>query len=338
MGRFIIKRILWMIPVLLGVILIVYAISFFAPGDPIMSILGTTNYSPERYAELQAYYGLDKPFFIQYVTYIKNIVTHFDFGTSYAYSNSISKELLSRIPYSLKLGALSILVMVIIAIPVGVVSAVRQNHLFDRIATVISMFLAGMPNFWLGMMLVLLFAIQLGWLPAAGVGKFSNWILPVLSLSLTSMASTLRMTRSSMLEMIRQDYVRTARAKGLSNFTTIVRHVLKNALIPVITVIGMQFGMIVGGSVVIESVFNLPGVGNYMMTAINNRDYPAINGCVLVLAFSICVVNLIVDILYAYVDPRIKAQYEAQQKNRLKNRRALKAAEAAAAANKEVTE
>jgi peptide/nickel transport system permease protein len=303
-----------MIPVILGVILIVYCISYFAPGDPVMTILGTAGYTPEKYDALQKSLGLDQPFFVQYLTYIKNVFLHGDFGQSYAYRNDIATELVTRAPYSLKLGLLSIVVMVVLAIPAGIISAVKQYSVLDNVVTVVSMFLAGMPNFWFAILMMLLFNVKLGWLPASGVKTWTSWIMPVLSLSLTSMASVLRMTRSSVLEVIRQDYIRTARAKGISEGKVISRHVLKNALIPVLTVVGMQLGGIIGGSVVIETIFNMPGIGNYMMSAISNRDYPAINGCVLVLSISICVVNLIVDVLYAYVDPRIKAQYEAEQK------------------------
>jgi peptide/nickel transport system permease protein len=318
MLKYVIKRILWIIPVLLGVVLIVFFISYISPGDPVMTMLGTANYTPEKYAALSAQYGLDKPFIVQYLNYIKNVVLHGDLGTSYTFGNSISGEIAVRGMFSIKLGFFSILLTVAMAIPLGVISATKQYSAIDYILTVISMFLAGMPNFWFALMLMLLFSVTLGWLPATGVGTFKQWIMPVFSLAVSSMASTLRMTRSSMLEVIRQDYVRTARAKGLSEGVITRKHILKNALIPVITVVGMHMGTIIGGSIVIETIFNMPGVGAYMMTAINNRDYPAINGCVLVLSLSVCIVNLLVDVLYAYVDPRIKVQYLAQQKKRKK--------------------
>lgn len=318
MAKYIIKRILWIIPVILGVVLIVYAISYFSPGDPVMTLLGTENYSQEKYDEMAKAFGLDKPFFTQYFNYLKNVFLHGDFGISYTFRTSISKEIATRAVYSLKLGFFSILLTVLLAIPLGVLSATKQYSASDYTLTIVSMFLAGMPNFWFALMLMLLFSVELGWLPATGVGTIWHWVMPVASLGLSTMASTLRMTRSSMLEVIRQDYVRTARAKGLAEGTITRRHILKNALIPVITVVGMHLGTIIGGSVIVETIFNMPGVGSYMMTAINNRDYPALNGCVLVLSLSVCVVNLIVDILYAYVDPRIKVQYESRQKKRVK--------------------
>ncbi len=320
MARYIIKRILWMIPIILGVVFFVYLISYISPGDPIMTMLGTKNYTPEKYAALQQEYGLDKPFLIQYFNYIKNVVLHGDLGKSYSFHNSISAEIATRAVYSLKLGFFSIVLTVVLALPLGILSATKQYSAADYTLTIISMFLAGMPNFWFALVLMLMFSVQLKWLPASGVGTIWHWIMPVVALGLSSMASTMRMTRSSMLEVIRMDYVRTARAKGLSEGTIIRKHVLKNAIIPVITVVGMHLGTIIGGSVVIESIFNMPGIGAYMMSAISNRDYPVLNGCVLVLSLSVCVVNLLVDVLYAYADPRIKAQYEAQQKKRVKKR------------------
>lgn len=323
MAKYIFKRILWMIPVILGVILIVFCISYFAPGDPIVTMLGTSGYTEEKYLALQHEFGLDQPFFIQYLTYIRDVFTRGDFGISYAYRNSISTAIVQAAPYSLKLGFLSIILMVAIALPAGIISAVKQYSAADNVITVVSMFFAGMPNFWFAVLLVLFFSVNLNWLPAsymASSASWKSWVMPVVSLSLTSMASVLRMTRSSVLEVIRQDYIRTARAKGIAEGKVITRHVLKNALIPVLTVVGMQLGSIIGGSVVVETIFNMPGIGNYMMSAISNRDYPAINGCVLVLSVSICIVNLIVDVLYAYVDPRIKAQYESQQKSWFKKK------------------
>lgn len=309
MIRYIIKRLLWMIPVVLGVIFVVYFISWMAPGDPVLTMLGDS-YSPERYAALQAELGLDKPFILQYLNYIKNVFLHFDFGISYHYQLPVAKEIIERAPFSIKIGLLGILVCVAIGIPTGIISAKKQNSAADYVVTFVTMFLAGMPSFWLALMLMLLFSVKLGWLPATGYTTWKHWILPVVSLAFASMASTVRMTRSSMLEVIRQDYVRTARAKGLSEGEITRKHQLKNALIPVVTVVGMQLGSIVAGSVIVETIFNMPGVGSYMMAAIQNRDFPAINGCVVVISICVGLVNILVDVIYAYLDPRIKAQYE----------------------------
>lgn len=313
MIRYIIKRLLWMIPVVLGVIFVVYFISWMAPGDPVLTMLGDS-YTPERYAALQAELGLDKPFILQYLNYIKNVFLHFDFGISYHYQLPVAKEIIERAPFSIKIGLLGILVCVAIGIPTGVISAKKQNSAADYVVTFITMFLAGMPSFWLALMLMLLFSVKLGWLPATGYTTWKHWILPVVSLAFASMASTVRMTRSSMLEVVRQDYVRTARAKGLSEGEITRRHQLKNALIPVVTVVGMQLGSIVAGSVIVETIFNMPGVGSYMMAAIQNRDFPAINGCVVVISVCVGLVNILVDVIYAYLDPRIKAQYEGKKR------------------------
>jgi peptide/nickel transport system permease protein len=233
---------------------------------------------------------------------------------SYSYKLPVAKEIISRAPFSIKIGLLSIALTTVIGIPTGIISATRQRSAADYTLTFISMFFAGMPNFWFALMLMLLFANQLHWLPATGFGTWKHWVLPVLSLGLTTMASIIRMTRSSMLEVIRQDYVRTARAKGLGERAITYKHILKNALIPVVTVIGMQLGNVVAGSIIIETIFNMPGIGSYIMKGISSRDFPVINGCVIVLSVCVCIVNIIVDVMYAYLDPRIKAQYDSKKR------------------------
>lgn len=308
MAKYIIKRILWMIPVVLGVLFIVFFISYITPGDPVKSLLGN-NYTEEAYLAKQAELGLDKPFLYQYVKYVVDMVTKGDLGTSYVYGHSVSAQILSRMGITFQIGILGVLLTVILGIPAGIISAVKQYSPLDYSITTIMTLLAAMPNFWLALICMLVFALYLRILPATGYGTWQQLVLPVLTNALTSVAVVARMTRSSMLEVIRQDYIRTARAKGLKESTIIWRHALKNAIIPVLTVVGMQMSMIMGGSVVIESIFSIPGLGAYLMAGINARDYPVINGCVVVLAISICVMNLLVDIAYAYVDPRIRAQY-----------------------------
>lgn len=313
MLQFVLKRILWMIPIILGVTFMVFTISYFMPGDVVWTIVGQ-NSSQETYDAMVIKLGLDKPFLTQFWNYISNIVAHFDFGNSYIYKHSVGDEILKRLPYSIKLGVSSIILSVIIGLPVGIISATKQYSVADYSLTVIAMFLASMPGFWFALMLMLFFSVQIGILPATGIGTLQHWILPVISSGITSCAVIMRMTRSSMLEVIRQDYIRTARAKGLKESKVISRHALKNSLIPVLTIIGMQFGVLVGGSVIVETIFNMPGMGSYLMTGINNRDYPVIMGCVLIISFWICVMNLVVDICYAYIDPRIKVQYQNAQK------------------------
>lgn len=319
MLKFIVKRLLWMIPVLLGVLLLIFTIDYFTPGDPVAATLGS-NYTPEQYALREAQLGLDKPFFVQFFVYAKNLVTKGSLGTSYYNGLPVAGEIWKRFPSTLLLGLIGVFITVALGIPLGVISATKQYSAADYSLTTLSMILAAMPNFWLAIMLVLLFAVNLRWLPVSGLNSWKGWILPCLSLGLMPIASIVRMTRSSMLEEIRKDYVRTAKAKGISNRTVIQKHALKNALIPVITVIGFQLGMIMGGSVVIESIFAIPGLGSLMQTGINNRDYPVIMGCVLVLSACVCIMNLLVDVVYALVDPRIKAQYTAgnQKKRRAK--------------------
>ena len=313
MSKYILKRLLWMIPVVLGVLLIVFFISYITPGDPVKTILGS-NYTQEAYDAKTKELGLDKPFFYQYGKYVLDMVTKGDLGTSYSYGHSVSEQIWSRMGIPFEIGILGVLLTIILGVPFGVLSATKQYSVLDYSVTTLSTLFAAMPNFWLALVAILLFSLKLRWLPATGFGTVQQLILPVLTNALTSVAVVARMTRSSMLEVIRQDYIRTARAKGLREGTVIRRHALKNALIPVLTVVGMQMSMVMGGSVIVETIFSIPGLGAYMMAGINARDYPVINGCVVVLSLSICVMNLLVDIAYAYVDPRIRAQYERPKK------------------------
>ena len=315
MGKYVLKRVLLMIPVLLGVIFIVFTINHFMPGDPVISLLGT-NYTQEQYDAKEAALGLDKPFLEQFFIYVKNVVTKLDLGTSYQTNRSVSTEILERFPITLKLGVLGILVTIVVGIPFGIISATKQYSALDYGVTVVSMFFASMPSFWMGLMAIIIFSYKLQWLPASGLFTWKHWILPVLTLGLSPVATVTRMTRSSMLDVIRQDYIRTARAKGLSEGVIIRRHALKNALIPVLTVVGMQLGTIVAGSVVIEAIFAINGTGQLLMTAINGKNYPVINGIVLFLSISISLMNLLVDLVYGFVDPRIMAQYSVGKKKK----------------------
>lgn len=315
MSKYIIKRILWMIPVLFGVILLVFAISYFAPGDPVMAMLGN-NYSEELYNIKAHEYGLDVGFWEQFFNYIVNIVTKFDFGKSYSNGLSVGSEMAFRIGITLKLGLFSVAMSIVLGILFGLLSAVKQYSVWDYLVTIFAMFFAAMPNFWLALMAQLLFALKLGWFPATGFETWKHYVMPIVCGGLSGLAVLTRMTRSSMLEVIRADYIRTARAKGLKESVIIRRHALKNALIPVVTVVGMQLGMIMGGSVIIETIFSIPGLGLYMMNGITNRDYPVINGTVLLISTTICILNLLVDIAYAYIDPRIMAQYTSGKKKK----------------------
>jgi peptide/nickel transport system permease protein len=307
MTKYIIKRLLMMILVIAGVIFVVFTIMRLAPGDPVAGILGA-NYTQEQYAATEAKLGLDKPFIVQLLNYYKGVL-RLDLGTSYSTMVPITRELSSRLPSTFALGFMGIFITIVIGIPAGIISATKQYSAVDYIITVVALILSSMPNFWVALMLMLIFSAKLGILPASGIDHWYSWIMPGLAVGLGSVAGISRLTRSSMLDVIRQDYIRTARAKGVSEGKVITKHALKNALIPIITMIGVQLGTIVGGSVIVESIFNIPGIGTYMMAGINGRDYPVVQACVLVLALSICVVNLLVDIIYAFIDPRIKSQY-----------------------------
>lgn len=311
MTRYIIKRILWMIPVILGVAILIFTIMYFTPGDPATLILGTNSTEAEREV-LRAQLGLDQPFFIQLGIYLRDVFLHFDFGTSYQYKTEVFAGLLNRMHYTIIVGVICMLLQVGVGIPLGVTAAVHHNGLADRTCMFAALLGISMPQFWLALLLVILFALRLGVLPASGIGDWTCYILPCLANSLGGIAVQARQTRSSMLEVINSDYVTTARAKGLSERDVIWKHALPNALIPLITIIGNGFGMCLSGTVIIETVFSIPGVGTYMTNGIGSRDYPVVRGCVVILAIAFSVIMLIVDLLYAYIDPRIKAQYERQ--------------------------
>jgi len=319
MLKFILKRVLLMIPVLLGVVFIVFTINHFTPGDPVEMLLGS-NYTQEQYDAKEAELGLDQPFFTQFFRYVKNIVTRFDFGSSYRNNQSVGKQILVRFPITLKLGLLGVLVTIIIGVPSGVISATKQYSILDYAVTVISVFFASMPGFWMALMMMLLFSLRLHWLPASGLDTWKGWVMPALSVGLSPVATVTRMTRSSMLDVIRQDYITTARSKGLAEGVVIRKHALRNALISVITIIGMQLGMIMAGSVVVEAIFSVPGLGSLILDGINYKDYPVVQSSVLFLSLSISVMNLIVDLVYGFVDPRIKAQYASGSKRQKKEK------------------
>lgn len=304
MERYILKRILLMVPVLLGVILVVFIMNHISPGNP-ARILAGENASEEAVAALTEELGLNDPLYIQFFNYVKGIVTKFDLGTSYQTRRPVIDELMDRFPTTAKLALISICISAVVGISLGIISAVKQNTIIDHLSTGFALLGVSMPAFWAGMMLILVFAIYLKWLPVSGIDGWKNWILPAFTSSMVGMATITRMTRSSMLDVICQEYIVTARAKGLSEQVIVVKHALKNALIPIITVLGIQLGTMLGGAVLTESVFSIPGLGKFMVDSIKNRDYPVVQGGVLLLAIVFSLVNLIVDIIYAYVDPRI---------------------------------
>lgn len=322
---YVLRRILLMIPVLAGVIIIIYTISYFMPGDPVAIVLGDT-YTQEDYDKTAERLGLDKPFPVQLANYFKDLITKGEMGTSYYTGRSVAEEVGERAPISIKIGLLSCVVMIIVSLPIGIISAVKQNSVFDYITSTLSIILAALPGFWLGLELILLFSLKLRLLPASGLDSWKSYILPVICNSTVAIAMVVRMTRSSMLEVIRADYIRTARAKGLKERVVIMRHALKNALIPIITIIGAQFSMVIGGSVIIENIFSIPGMGARLVTAINNRDYTMVVGISIVICTFTMVMVLITDLCYAMVDPRIKAEFESMYKRRKKTAKGKEAA------------
>jgi len=309
MYKYILRRLVMLIPVMIGVSFIVFTMMYFTPGDPARIMLGES--APEvEVQRLRDELGLNDNFFVQYGRYVKNAVVHQDLGRSYITNRPVFDEIAARFPNTLKLAALGVLVAVLIGVPVGIISATRQYSLFDNASMVFALVGVSMPNFWQGLLLILLFSIQWALLPSSGFDTWKHMILPAVTLGTSSAAIITRMTRSSMLEVIRQDYIRTARAKGQKESVVINRHALKNALIPVITVIGLQFGYLLGGAVLTESIFGITGVGRLMVDAIKSRDMLLVQGGVLFIAVVFSIVNLGVDILYAYLDPRIKSQYK----------------------------
>lgn len=285
--------------------LILFTLLWFTPGDPAVIALGD-EVSPQAVAAFKAEHGLDKPFIVQFGNYVRKVVVEGDFGYSYAMRTPVSDELMPRVPVTFRLAFWSVFYSTIIGIPLGIICAIRQYSVLDSVVTVITLLGISIPTFWTGLLLILGFSVYLGWLPSMGFETVSEMVLPLITLSGMSMAVIARMTRSSMLEVIKSDYIRTARSKGQKEYVIIFRHALPNALIPVMTIIGLQFGALLGGSIVTEAVFSISGIGRLMIEAIKVRDYPILQAGVLFISLAFCVVNLIVDILYAIIDPRIR--------------------------------
>lgn len=307
MTRYIVKRVLLMFPVILGVSIIIFTIMSFTPGDPVVLMLGE-GASTEAIEDLRAELGLDDPLPVQYIRYLKKAVSG-DLGRSYHSNTSVMSEVASRFPNTLRLTILGTIIAILIGIPVGIISAVKQYTLVDSVSLIISMIFTSMPSFWLGLLLIMFFSLRMDLFPATGAETWKHFVLPSFTLAAASMASLIRMTRSTMLEVIRQDYIRTARAKGASEKRVVLGHALQNALLPVITVIGLNFGRQLGGAIVTETVFAMPGLGMLMINGIRTRDTPIVMGAVLFAAVLAGIVVLLVDILYSFVDPRLKTEY-----------------------------
>ncbi len=315
MLRYVVKRILVTIPVLIGVTFIIFTMMYFTPGDPARMILGDTATEVEVEA-LRDEMGLNDPFLVRYGDYMWDLC-HGDLGNSYVTGLPVTEEIMARLPITVRLAVFSCAFSVLIGVPVGIISAIRQYSFLDNFTMILALLGITIPSFWLAMMLVMIFSVNLGWLPASGLYGWKYYVLPVISISAVSIATFTRMTRSSMLEVIRQDYIRTARAKGQTEAKIVWRHALKNALIPIITVIGIQFASGLSGAVVNEQIFAIPGLGKMMVDAIKARNYPVVQGGVLLIAVMFSILNLVIDLLYAFVDPRIKSQY-SRGKRRMK--------------------
>ena len=307
MLKYILRRLLLLIPILLGVILLIMFIMDLTPGDPATLLLGI-NATPEAVQQLNDELGFNDPLLVQYADYIIGIV-HGDLGTSWQTSRSVFGEILSRFPVPLKLAVFSIILTAIIGIPLGIISAIKKYSVLDMICTSGAMIFTSLPRFWLGMMLILFFSVQLGWLPSNGIGTWKHYILPVFTLAAPTAAKIMRLTRTTMLETIRSDYVRTARSKGASERRIIAHHELKNAILPVVTTLGIEFGQLLGGAILIETVFSMQGISTLMINAIRMKDTPLVTGSIVFFATMVCLTMLVIDLVYTVIDPRIRTKY-----------------------------
>ncbi|MCI9509798.1 MAG: ABC transporter permease [Angelakisella sp.] len=311
MRNYIVRRLLQLLPVLLGISIVIFAVLRLIPGGFASGMLGI-DATPELIAQVEARYGLDQPAVTQYLRWMSGVL-HGDFGQSFRSGAAILPEMMTRFGVTAELTILAAVISWCIALPLGILAAVKRNTMADRVVRVAALLEVSVPGFALSILVILFLSLAFNYYPPLDyVGFFADpgknleiMALPALILGASMSGSVMRMTRSSVLEIFRQDFIKTVRAKGASEWVTIVRHVLRNALIPIVTLVGMQIGSLLGGAVVIEQIFSLPGLGLMTLTGINNRDYPVVQGCVLFIAFIYVLVNLIVDILYAYIDPRI---------------------------------
>jgi len=304
MTRHILQRFLLTLPALWLVLTLVFLLIHIVPGDPVEQMLGE-GAAPGQIIELRHSLGLDQPLLVQYGHYLSQIVRG-NLGQSLKFQAPVRRVIFERYPATLQLAFLALLVCACIALPLGVISAHRRGHTTDRVVSVFSLFGLAIPNFALGPLLITLFSIQLGWLPVSGRGGVLNYILPAATLGAALAAILTRMVRGAMLEELSSDYVRTARAKGLSTRPVLVNHALRNALIPIITILGLQFGTLLAGTIVTETIFSWPGLGRLTVQAISSRDYPLLQGCILVIALSYVLVNLLTAVVYAFIDPRVR--------------------------------
>ena len=304
MLRFLARRLVLTIPVLFGVATLVFSLIHLIPGDPARAMLGESA-SDADVAQLRARLGLDRPLIEQYGMFLRGAVRG-DFGRSLRTGEPVTTQILDRMPATIELAGAAMLVAIGFAIPLGIVAAVWRGTAIDHAATTIALSGISIPNFWLGPLLALVFAIELGWLPVSGRGTPAHLILPAISLGAALAAILARMTRATLLEELREQYVLAARARGASRFRAVLRHAFRNSLIPVVTLIGLQFGAVLTGAVITETVFSWPGVGRLLIQSISFRDYPLVQGCILFISFTYVVMNLVTDLTYGFLDPRIR--------------------------------
>ncbi len=311
--RYVARRLLVTLPTLLGAVTLAFLLIHIAPGDPAELLLGDyTGVSPQVLQDLRDRLGLDRPLAVQYVRYVGQVVTG-DLGRSFRTNQPVLTEILTQLPYTLILAAAGILVAVLIGVPAGSLSGLRRNSTVDYLTTTVSMIWLSSPSFWFAILLIYALAFRLGWFPVFGAGVWGDWrslaihlVLPAAAIGMRSAALISRMTRSSLLEVLGQDFIRTARAKGLTRVNVALRHALRNAAIPIVTIVGLDVAYLLGGAVVIETVFARPGIGKLVVDAIHARDYPMVQGALMVFALGTVLVNLLVDLSYAIIDPRIR--------------------------------
>jgi ABC-type dipeptide/oligopeptide/nickel transport system permease component len=303
-GRFLARRVALTLPVLLGVATLVFSLIHFIPGDPAQAMLGETA-APADVEALRRQLGLDRPLLEQYGAFLTGVVKG-DLGTSLRTGQPVTTQLLERLPATFELAAAAMLVAIVFAIPLGVAAAVRRGTAVDHTAMTVALAGVSVPNFWLGPLLALVFAVELGWLPVSGRGDLSHLVLPAISLGAGLSAILARMTRASLLEELREPYVQAARARGVSGGRAVWRHAFRNSLIPVVTIVGLQFGVVLTGAVITETIFAWPGIGRLLIQSIGFRDYPLVQGCILFIAVVYVLVNLATDLVYGVLDPRIR--------------------------------
>lgn len=307
MPKYILKRILILIPTIIGVSFVVFSLLYLSPGDAALASAGP-NAPKETVEILRDKMGLNDPFLIQYGRFLKNLIFHFDLGTSYQSKTPVIEKILRVFPNTLKLAGVSLIFAIISGIILGIIAGINKNNIIDSLISFAGMIGLAMPIFWSGLLLIIIFSSKLKLLPASGFSSWRHMILPVLALGLQTSSSIMRMTRSSMIEVLDKDYIRTARAKGLKKTRIIFIHALKNAMIPIITTIGLQAGGLLGGSILTETVFSISGIGRLMVDSVKTRDYPVILGGVMFIALVYSIISIIVDILYGFLNPQIKME------------------------------